>query len=490
MLLLMRKRIGSFVVKVFAFLLILGFGAWGIQDMLGYQSGGRGGGVAEVGDETLSPRALYSDVYAEIKNMRRFLGNAFDIEQAKRLGIVDGVLQRQIDAAATRVGAGELGIAISDGLVRQAIVQEPLFKGLAGNFDRERFQQILESNGLTEAGYVERLRQDLMTGQLVNSLGAGVVAPSGWVDAVYRYREERRAANTAFVADASVTAITEPTDAELRAHYKEFEKDFTAPEYRKLTYVRLDAADLAKEMEIAEADLREAYENRLDEFTTREKRKVRQMLLPDEAKAKAAAEQLAQGRDFLDVAKEIAGQEAPSVDLGEVTKEDLLPDVAGPVFALAKGAVSAPIKSSLGWHIMQATDMTAGGTKTFDEAKAALRDDIAHQRAVDAVFDLSPPLEDQLGGGAKTSESAAALDLKVHALDAIDQAGNDASGTALAGLPAGNFVGVAFATPEGQDSPMTEAGEDGFFILHVDTVTAPALRPFDSVREQEMSAWN
>ena len=45
MLLLMRKRIGSVVIKAFAFLLILGFCSWGIQDMLGYQFGG-GGAIA------------------------------------------------------------------------------------------------------------------------------------------------------------------------------------------------------------------------------------------------------------------------------------------------------------------------------------------------------------------------------------------------------------------------------------------------------------
>ena len=61
MLLLMRKRIGKIVVKFFVFLLVLGFGAWGIQDMLGYQVGG-GGAVAEVGDMRLGPNQFYREV--------------------------------------------------------------------------------------------------------------------------------------------------------------------------------------------------------------------------------------------------------------------------------------------------------------------------------------------------------------------------------------------------------------------------------------------
>ena len=94
MLLLMRKRIGSVIIKVFAFFLILGFGAWGVQDMLGYQVGGGSGGVAEVGGEALPARALYKDVYSEVNRMRQFLGTSFNIEQARQLGVIDSVPQR------------------------------------------------------------------------------------------------------------------------------------------------------------------------------------------------------------------------------------------------------------------------------------------------------------------------------------------------------------------------------------------------------------
>ena len=142
MLLLMRKRIGSVIIKVFAFFLILGFGAWGVQDMLGYQVGGGSSGVAEVGGEALPARALYKDVYSEVNRMRKFLGASFNIEQARQLGVIDSVLQRQINIAAIRIGANDLGVAISDRLVRNAIVDQPMFRGLTGNFDRERFQQM------------------------------------------------------------------------------------------------------------------------------------------------------------------------------------------------------------------------------------------------------------------------------------------------------------------------------------------------------------
>ena len=489
MLLLMRKRIGSVIIKVFAFFVILGFCAWGVQDMLGYQMGGGSGGVAEVGGESLPARALYQDVYSEVNRMRQFLGNSFNIEQAQQLGVIDSVLQRQINAAATRKGAIDLGVAISDRLVRNAIVDQPMFRGLAGNFDRERFQQILQSNGLTEEAYVARLREDLMTQQLMKTVSAGVVAPGRWVDRVHRYQEETRDVETVFVPDAATTHVSEPSDTDLRKYFDDNKQTFTAPEYRALTFVRLDAADLAKETEVAEEDVQTSYDERLDEFTMEERRTVRQMLLSDEAKAKKVISQIQGGKGFLNVAKEIAKQDKATVELGDVSQEDLLPDIADPVFALAKDAVSVPIKSSLGWHVMQVVDVVPGGTKSFEEVRDQVKNDLAFQKAIDAIFDLSNRFEDELGGGASISEAAGRLGLKVEKLAVIDQAGNDARGMTVTNLPGENFLATAFDTEEGEDSAMTEAGEDGFYILHVDGITPPTLRIFDTVRADVTAAW-
>jgi len=489
MLILIRSKVGSIVAKFFAFFLILGFGAWGIQDMLGYQVGG-GGAVAEVGEVKLGPQRLYSDVYSEINRYRRIFGTGFSIDQARQLGVIDNVLNRQINAAAVQLGAQDLGVAVSDDMVRAAIVAEPMFKGMAGNFDRNRFQELLANNGLTEQGYVAQVREQLSTQQLVGSLAGGARAPKSWVDTVYRYRQEQRDVDTAFVADEKLGTIAEPTDAELRKHYKDNEKTFTAPELRAVSFLRLDAADLAKEVAIADDAVRKAYDDRADEFTTKEKRHIQQMILDSEEKAKKAHAQINEGKTFIAVAKEVAGQDEKTVDLGEITEADLLPDLAKAAFALAQGVTSAPQKSALGWHLFKAVEVKAGGVKSFDEVKTKLRGELAQEKAVDAVFDLSNNLEDKLGGGATIEEAASALNLKVEKLAALDRNGKDGAGTAIANLPGGQaFAGIAFGTVEGEDSTLNESGDNGFYIMRVDKITKPALRPFDTVKVKVAEAW-
>ena len=489
MLLLMRKRVGSVIIKIFVVLLVLGFGAWGVQDMLGYQVGGGSNDVAVVGGEDLSGRGLYSDVYGEINRMREFMGNSFNIEKARQLGVVDAVLERQINSAAIRIGARELGIAISDALVREAVLQEPMFRGLAGNFDGERFKQILKSNGLTEKNYIARVREDLVRQQLVNTLNAGVIVPARLVDQVYSFREETRDVEIGFVADSAVPEISGTGDVELREYYTKHKKMFTAPAYRAVDFVRLNAADLARNIEISDDNALKAYSDRLDEFTLEERRNIRQILLSDEVTAKTAEEKVKKGEDFLDVAQEVANQDKATAELGILTRGDLLPDLADPVFQLSLGGISAPIKSSLGWHVMQVVAITPGKTKSFDEVKAEVKEALALQKAIDAIFDISNRFEDELAGGASLAEAASRLGLKVEKLGALDRAGNDSSGEAIANLPLGDFVGTAFSAIEGEDSAMIESGDDGFYILNVTKVTPPALRPFSSVKDQVAAAW-
>ena len=60
----------------------------------------------------------------------------------------------------------------------------------------------------------------------------------------------------------------------------------------------------------------------------------------------------------------------------------------------------------------------------------------------------------------------------------------------MAGLPTGSaFLDAAFRTPEGEESPLTETGTDVYFIVRVDAVTLPALRPLDAVRAGVTAAW-
>jgi len=488
MLTTLRKQTSSYVVKGLLFLLILSFAAWGIQDWLSPAISSTS--VAKIGEREISVYAFRAQVNREVDRLRTMFGNQFDLEQAQQMGVVDAILNNEINRTLLIAGGDELGVTISDALVRNNIHSQDNFKGLTGQFDRNQFERFLQNTGMPEAAFIADTRDDLANVQFVGSLQAGVRAPKTMAEMVYRHRNERRVVEFVDIYDTDSGKVDDPDEGALAAFHQANAARFTAPEYRKVTLVRLEAADIAAEIAVSDATLAEAYEARLDEFTTLEKRIVQQMILADEETAGKAAKQLAEGRSFASVANDVADQDETAIDLGEVTESDLLPDLVPHVFGTGTTGVTEAVQSPLGWHIFNIIATTPGGTQSLDDVRESLRQTIAREKALDSIFDLSNQFEDELGGGATLEEAAARLNLQVVTVDAVDRQGRTPDGPAATGIPtAPAFLEAAFATEEGSESPLSESGPEGFFVLRVDAVTAPRLKALSEVRAAVIDDW-
>ncbi|HIM77450.1 MAG TPA: hypothetical protein EYM58_05695 [Rhodospirillales bacterium] len=487
MLTAIRTHTKSLVVKILAGLLVVSFAVWGIEDMFTLATSSASP-IFEVGSLEGDEDVIRDEVRRQIRRLRPMFGNQFTVDQAKALGIVESVVQRQIDDTALRLASQGMGIEISDDLVSKEIRNTPGFQAF-GSFDQARFQRFLNENLMTEARYIAAIRGELSNNQLLDSF-TSKTAPKMLVDSVYRHRQEKRIAETIVVSDSTQQKISEPDQPTLIGYHKDKASLFTAPEYRALSVVRLDAADLAGEILVANNEVKEAYEARVDEFTTPETRNVKQMIVAEEADAKRASEALSQGRDFAAVAMEIAKMDATAIDLGRVGRADMpFPELTDAVFALKSGESSAPQKSPLGWHVFSVNGIQLGGTKTFDGVKDRLTKDIAMEKAIDSLFELANKLEDSLGGGATLEETASQLNLKVVKFDAVDRSGKGKDSKPISNLPGNDFIGIAFSTEEGAESPLSETGNDGYFVLRVDGITAPVLKPLDTIKAEVIQAW-
>jgi peptidyl-prolyl cis-trans isomerase D len=292
------------------------------------------------------------------------------------------------------------------------------------------------------------------------------------------------------IADSAMRGIPEPDAATVEKFHKDNAARFTAPEYRTLTVADLRAADLAAEIAVSEEALKEAYDAREAEFNQPEKRKVEQIVFEDEAAAKRGHDMLTQNRDFAEVAKEVAGMDASTLDIGIITRQQLLPELADAVFNLSKDSFSKPTPSPLGWHIIRVTAVEPARLRSLNEVRDILKADVAKEKAIDAMFALANKLEDELGGGATLEEAARSLNLNIRTFSGVDATGRDQAGNPVKDLPqGGKFLSTAFLVLEGEESVLTEAGTDGYFVLRVDKITWPALRPLDSVRTDVIAAW-
>ncbi|HET6465186.1 MAG TPA: peptidylprolyl isomerase [Nitrospiria bacterium] len=105
------------------------------------------------------------------------------------------------------------------------------------------------------------------------------------------------------------------------------------------------------------------------------------ILVEKEEAAKDLKQQLNAGADFAELARKFSkdGRSGPAGgDLGYFTKARMIPEIANAAFILPVNAVSEPVKSSYGYHLIKVTD--AREAKRFEELPTPVLEDV--KRAV------------------------------------------------------------------------------------------------------------
>lgn len=483
----MRSKAASWVVKLLFLFLILSFAIWGVGDM--FRGGGTPQTVAEVGGTEISVQALSDQFRQLMNNMQARLGENFDTQKAVQLGLLDQTLDQIINSRLLLLDAQNLGLTISDDLIRTTIRSAPEFRGVGTTFDPMRFREFLIQQGFgSEGAYVAQLRQDMLRQQLTTAMTDGATAPKELVDLLFKYRNEHRVAEVVTVPFGDPKSLADPDPATLEAFYKKNPGMFTAPEYRQVSAIYLDPAERAAGIKVPEKRLKEGYEARLPSLSVPERRDLEQLLFQNEAKAQKVYAAIKGGDSFAKAAKDVAKM-TPTA-LGKMTKGELPSSLASVAFSLPKDGVSPPTKSPLGWHIIHVIAIEPGKTPSFAEVKQKIHDSIARDMAVDQLSRLTNHLDDALAGGATLEEAATKIGARVLKIDAVDSQGLGRNGKPAAGLPKDpKFLSVAFASPQGEVSTIQDTPDGGFFVLRVDKIIPPAVRPLDEVRAKAIAAW-
>ncbi len=176
-------------------------------------------------------------------------------------------------------------------------------------------------------------------------------------------------------------------DTKLIARAAEEKKLDQSEEYKRtLAYLRDKAlmdsylTDSAKTA-VSDADVQKVYDETVKTVKPEEEVRARHILFraEDEAafaeaekKAQDVAKKLKDGGDFEALAKELSedpGSKENGGDLGYFTKETMVPEFADVAFKLEKGAVSEPVKTQFGWHVIKAEDKRPQPVPTLEQVK-------------------------------------------------------------------------------------------------------------------------
>ena len=465
----------------------ISFAIWGIGDI--FRGFGRNA-VATIGGTEISIeqfRQFYND---RLQQLGRQAGRPITPDEARARGLDRQLLAQLVAETTIDEQAKQLRLGIDNAEIEKRITSDPSFRGANGQFDRQRFEQIIRQAGFSESRFIEEQRRSMLRRQLAQSVTGDLKVPATALAALNQYQNEKRQIDYVALEAAQAGDVPAPTPEVLNKYFDERKTLFRAPEYRNITLLSLAPSDLAKPDAVTDTDAKAYFEQHKDSYGKPEKREVRQIVFQKPEEAADARERITKGAKFDDIAKERQLKESDT-DLGMVAKSDIIdPAVADAAFSLKPGETSAPVKGRFGTVLLQVGKIEPGEEKTYEQVAAQIKREMAESRAKSDVGNLRDKIEDERAAGSTLAETAKKLGIKSVSIEAVDRSGRGLDGKPVTGLPqTPNVISAAFASDVGVDTDPLQLPGGGYLYYDVTGVTPSRERPLEEVKDQVTARW-
>ncbi|MGH8802448.1 MAG: SurA N-terminal domain-containing protein [Casimicrobiaceae bacterium] len=433
---------------------------------------GRGGTdtVAEVGGNRIVQRDFDDALRNQEQRMRQALGNSFDPAMLDNPAVRFDLLDQLINQRLLENRARSEHFSISDAELRRFIAGLAPFQ-VDGRFSATRYSEVLAGQGMSPLGFEQRVRGELVLGQLQQPIATGSFAAAATVKHYLALLDQTRDVATATIAVAPLEAKIKVSDADIKAYYDRNRAVFETPELAKIEYLTLSQDALAAQMTVTPDEVRQAYESGKRQYATQEERQASHILIavkPDATAAQKAAakkraeEVLAKVRahpdDFAALTKEYSqdpGSAQQGGDLGSFARGSMVKPFDDAVFGAKVGDIVGPVETNFGYHIIKVTGITPAHAQTLDEVKGRIEAELRKQKAADKFASLAEQFQNVVYEQADSlTEAAKALGLEVKTTGLMTRA-------QIQALALGNtkFVKAVFSPGSIQAKRNTEAIE-------------------------------
>jgi peptidyl-prolyl cis-trans isomerase D len=482
-----KNWLGKILVGILFSFLILSFAVWGIGDIF---RGFGVGTVAKVGQTDITTEAFRQAYQTQLQNWQREARRAVTNDEARAAGLDRMVLQRLISEAALDQRAKEMGLAMADRDIAQAIVNDPAFIGPTGRFERQRFNDALREAGYAnEQRFLLEQRMNYLRRELALSVAGDPPVPQVLLEAAHRYGAETRSVEYIILPESFAGEIADPSEEALKTFFEQRKQGFRAPEFRSVSYLAVTPTSVADPSKVTDEEARKAYEANRARFSTPEKRAVQQIVFPNEDDAAAARKRLDEGLTFDALAEERKLSSA-DIDLGTLAWTEFVdPNIAQAAFATSEGQVSQPVKGQFGFALLRVTKIEPQTARPFEDVADTVKKEVAARRAGDEVRNIRDRIEDQRTSGKTLVEAAKTRGLTPIAVD-VNRNGRDRAGAPAIALPDSEaLLRAVFASDIGVDNDVITTRDNGYIWFEIGGIDPARDRTLDEVRPQVVAAW-
>jgi len=351
---MMRRNTQSTLIYLIFGVIIVVF-AFSFGPGSGSCVGASGNYAAIVDGEVIRQQEFSSRLAQQLDYIRQSTNNSSSLsaEFIEKLGIRKQIIDSLIDAKLLEIAARKRGLKIND---------TELVKYLKSRYGVENVSYQTYSNWvsrqfqLSVAQFEERVRGEIMADKLRQFLTENISISDDEVRETY-WRENNRVMVDFIKFDPEDQEVADTPESEIAAFIEKNADAITARyEKDKLKY-------RTPQMVQARQILRRLPRGASDAEVAKETAFLQQV-----------REQIAQGADFAALAKEHSQDEASAAkggDMGLIKRGQTIKPLENEIFSLKTDEVSKePVKSLLGVHLVQVTEIQPPASKPLEEVKA------------------------------------------------------------------------------------------------------------------------
>tara|TARA_Y100001949_G_scaffold166624_1_gene163438 strand:+ start:51 stop:1958 length:1908 start_codon:yes stop_codon:yes gene_type:complete len=384
------------------------------------------------------------------------------------------------------------GYRVSPEYVAELITTNPNFQ-LGEGFNRENYQAILSSQGVSQSKYENDLRIELQINQLRRGLiESSFITPSEFRRFVELQMEERDG-QYLLIPSSKFTDQVSLDKEVVSTFYTENITSFMTEEEIDVEFLSIDTEEIAQSIEFSPLDVEQYYKENIERFRSNEERKSSHILISfdDEVIEDAALEQskdilvrIKGGESFEELAQEFSddsGSATNGGDLGWAEPGLFVSEFDQVLYALEIGEISDPVKTQFGYHIIRLDDVKEGRKKEFAEIEEELTEEYSQLLAEDRLYDLAEQLDDlALQAYNELDTVADRLALELNQISAITKNGS----TFLNQQP--ELIDILFSSSSIEQSENTPVYEfnNSIVVARVVNHRLPETKNFSEVEDE------
>ncbi len=422
-------------------------------------------------------------------------------EMLAQMGFKRQILEQMVVEELMLQQAAKLGLGVSKEELAKEIHLIPAFQNEGKTFDPDAYQAVLRANNLTPG----KFESEYMRGMIMDKLRTYVGIPGRLGEDQARdfhtYGRSTTVASYIMYPWERYQGQVTATDERINEYYEARKAGYAVPARAKVDYLLLTPATLADAGAVSLEETQSYYAEHKEQFKIEEQVRARHLLVrvdegaseADVEKAmqtiKAAQTDLKAGKTFAEVAAKYT--EDPSGtqtggELGWFGRGRMVKPFEDAAFALEKGAVSEPVRTQFGFHLISVEDAKAAGYEDFETVQADIAEIIAQDRAAEILQDRLDQALEMVLAGEKLDAVVSAIGLKLE-VKTSDYFTKTQGPKELPGLSPEN-VQTLFDLPLDltTQSPLPIA--DGYLLATKREQVEESVKPLDAVKAEIVAA--